>query len=278
MSKVWLITGASRGLGRALTEAALAAGEKVVGTSRDASRLADLTYTHPDSFAPVELALTDRAALTEAVALARERFGRLDVVVANGGYGVLGALEECSEAQARAMVDTHFLGPLFLTQAALPVLRAQGSGHLVYIGAAAAISNYPGFGAYGGAKAGLETMAESVAQEVGPLGIRAMVVVPGPFRTGFAGGLERAATPLPDYEGTRGKFQTLLERTDGRQPGDPARAALAIRAALEAEKPPLRLVLGKYATDKLKRALAAKEAERAQWEEQALTADFPRGA
>ncbi len=276
MDRVWLITGASRGIGRALAELALSEGERVVGTSRDESSLSELEERYPHQFLALTLDVTDRAACFAVVEAAKGRFGQIDVVVPNAGYGLLGAIEECDEAQMRRVMDTHFFGPLFLVQAALPLFRAQGRGHVVFLGAAAAIQNYPGFGVYGGAKAAIETLAESLALEGAPLGIRTTVVIPGPFRTAFAGNLEPGAAPLPEYDPTRGKFATILARMEGRQPGDPEKAARAILAAANADSPPQRLVLGKYASDKLKKALAAKEAERAAWESVGLPTEFDR--
>ncbi len=276
MDRVWLITGASRGIGRALAELVLSEGERVVGTSRDESSLSALEERYPHQCLALTLDVTNRAACFAVVEAAKGRFGQLDVVVPNAGYGLLGAIEECDEAQMRRVMDTHFFGPLFLVQAALPLFRAQGRGHVAFLGAAAAIQNYPGFGVYGGAKAAIETLAESLAVEGAPLGIRTTVVIPGPFRTAFAGNLEPGASPLPEYDPTRGKFATILTRMEGRQPGDPSKAARAILAAISADSPPQRLVLGKYASDKLKKALAAKEAECAAWESVGLPTEFDR--
>lgn len=214
--------------------------------------------------------------MRSAVADAAAVWGSLDVLVNNAGYGLLGAIEECGDEQVRRNFETNFFGPLEVIRAALPVMRAQGSGHIVNISAAAAIANYPGFGIYGAAKAALELMSESLRAELAPLGIRVMLVQPGPFRTDFiARGLERADSRIDAYNPTSGRFARTIDSLDGKQPGSPDRAAEAILAALEADKPPFRLVLGKYANDKVRRTAAGIEAERAAWEALGLSADDP---
>lgn len=274
-TRVWFITGCSRGLGRALALAALERGERVVGTAREASSLAALVGRFPDYCRALALDVTDATRVAAVVAEAAASFGRLDVVVNNAGYGLIGALEELGEAQIRENFETNFFGAVRVMQAALPILRAQRQGHFVNISAAAAIGNYPGFSIYGASKWALEGVSESLAAEVRPFGLKVTLVQPGPFRTEFiTRSLERAETSLADYAGTSGKFQRFLETMDGQQPGDPAKAAAAILAAVDAERPPLRLVLGKYAVDKARRSRVAAGRELETWAELGNGADF----
>jgi short-subunit dehydrogenase len=285
MEKTWFITGASSGLGKSLAEAVLTQGGRVVITGRRQDALQEIADNFPHQCLPIAFDITDTDALYASVAEARRHFGQVDVVVSNAGQGLLGALEACTEAQIRHNIEVNFTAPTLLTKAFLPLLRAQGSGHFIYTGAAAAIANYPGFAVYGGAKAGIELLAESVALEVAPLGIAVTVVLPGPFRTGFvANSIEYASetvTEIPTettaaYASTSGKFATIISKMDGRQAGDPERAAQAIIAATEAEKPPFRLVLGKYATDKVRKKSESVLKELAAWEAVGVPTDFPR--
>jgi NAD(P)-dependent dehydrogenase (short-subunit alcohol dehydrogenase family) len=278
MEKVWFITGASSGLGKSLAEAVLTQGGRVVITGRRERELQDISEQYPHQCLPIAFDMTDTQAMHAAVREAKRHFGRIDVVVSNAGEGLLGALEECTEEQIRRNIEVNFTAPTLLTKAVLPLLREQGSGHLIYTGAAAAIANYPGFSVYGGAKAATELLAESVALEIAPLGIFVTVVLPGPFRTGFvANSVEKATESLEAYAPTSGKFGMILSKMDGRQAGDPDRAAKAIIAATEAEKPPFRLVLGKYATDKVRKKSANILAELDVWESVGVPTDFPRG-
>lgn len=204
------------------------------------------------------LDVTDAAQVGPVVAQAAAAFGRIDVVVNNAGYGVIGALEELGDEQIARNFETNFFGAVRVIRAALPILRAQRRGHFVNISAAAAIANYPGFSIYGATKWALEGMSESLAAEVRPFGLKVTIVQPGPFRTEFvARSLERAAERIADYDPSSGKFLRLIETMNGQQPGDPDKAADAIIAAVAAPNPPLRLVLGKYAQDKARRKLSA---------------------
>ncbi len=264
---VWLITGCSSGLGRAIARQALSRGHQVIATARNPDTLADLGTEHAERFRSVALDVTDHAQVSRAVSEAGEFFGRIDVVVNNAGYGVVGALEELSDAQIERNFATNFFGAVDVIRAALPLLRAQRSGHIVNISAAAVIGNYAGFSIYGASKWALEGVSESLAAELKPLGIKVTIVQPGPFRTDFIGrSLERAETHLSDYDASSGKFARFLDSMEGKQPGDPDKAAAAIVSAVESPAPPQRLVLGKYATDKTRRKLAAAERELAAWE------------
>ena len=274
-SRVWLITGCTRGIGLALGLAALARGQRVVATGRQPSDLAHLAERFPETCRVLAIDVTDSSQVKSAVAEAVGAFGRLDVVVNNAGYGLIGAFEELGAEQIARNFDTNFFGALEVIRATLPFLRAQGSGHIVNISAAAAISNYAGFSIYGATKWALEGVSESLAAELKPLGIRVTIVRPGPFRTDFIGrSLDRPMSHLADYDRTSGKFLRLLESMAGQQPGDPGKAAEAIIAAVESDTPPLRLVLGKYANDKARRKLADAENELAAWEHVGLSTDF----
>ena len=272
---VWLITGCSSGFGAALAAAVLAREQRVIATARNAAALDALVARHPENCRALALDVTDSAQVKDVIAQAVKEFGQLDVVVNNAGYGLIGAFEELGPEQIARNFQTNFFGALEVMRAALPVLRAQGSGHIVNISAAAVISNYAGFSIYGATKWALEGVSESLAAELKPLGIKVTIVQPGPFRTDFiARSLERAENHIADYDRTSGKFLRFLETMAGKQPGDPARAAQAIIAAVESETPPLRLVLGKYANDKTRKKLADSEVERAAWEHIGLPTDF----
>jgi NAD(P)-dependent dehydrogenase (short-subunit alcohol dehydrogenase family) len=272
-TSTWFITGCSSGLGRTTAEAALAEGHQVVATARDVRTLAALEANERCLALPLDV--TDPASIQASVQQALQRFGRLDVLLNNAGVGLVGAVEECSEEEVRGCFETNFFGPLQVILALLPTMRAQRSGRILHISAAAAIANYPGFSAYGAAKAAMELASESLAQEVAPHGIHVTLVQPGPFRTDFVGrSLHKAAHSLPEYDATSGRFRRLIESMNGKQPGDPAKAARALLALAATEKPPLRLVLGKYANDKAKRRSANLETERQAWESLGLATEF----
>jgi NAD(P)-dependent dehydrogenase (short-subunit alcohol dehydrogenase family) len=275
-ARVWFVTGCSSGFGRALAERIVAEGDLLIATARRPESLGHLASLAPDSVRVFALDVTDPGAVRRVVAGAHAVWGRLDVIVNNAGYGLLGALEECDDDQIARNFATNLLGPVHVMRAALPLLRARRSGHIINLSAAAAIANYAGFGVYGGAKCGLEGVSEAVRAEVAPLGIRVTLVQPGPFRTDFiARSLERAANPVADYAATSGRFAQLLERVDGHQPGDPERAAAAIVNMVRHGRAPQRLVLGRYATDKVRKTLRAREAELNEWMDVGLATDFP---
>lgn len=258
-NKIWFITGCSGGLGRALAEVVLAGGGFVAATSRSPDKLASLHKEYPESFLPVSLDITNATQVKVAIESVVAQKQRLDVVVNNAGYGLIGSLEECTEEQIRQNFDVNVHGALNVIRAALPVLRAQRSGHIFNVSAAAAISNYAGFSIYGGAKYALEGISEGLAAELKPLGIKVSLIQPGPFRTDFvSGSMVRADASLPDYTGTVGKFDAYLQKMDGRQPGDPRKAAEAIVEIATIANPPFRIALGKYALTKAERVLNAR--------------------
>lgn len=266
-ARVWYITGCSSGFGRAIARKVLESGERVVATARRAEALADLAAEFGDAVLALSVDVTDPREVEDSLAAGHGHFGQLDVVLNNAGYGLIGALEEVTEEEIRANFEVNVMGPIRVIRAALPILRGQKRGHLVTISAAAAIGNYAGFSIYGGGKAMLEGIHESLAQELRPLGIRVTLVQPGPFRTEFIGrGMAAASGRIEDYNRTVARFHDYLRKMDGKQPGDPARAADAIRTIVDSDNPPLRLVLGTYATDKVRKKAAAVLKELDEWE------------
>jgi len=275
MSSVWFITGSSSGFGRSLVQKALEAGDQVAATARRPEQLNDLAAQYPNTLRAYTLDVTDLAQVKEVIAQAASDFGRLDVVVNNAGYGLMGALEEYDAAQMERNLATNLMGPIFVMRAALPYLRAQKSGHIINMSAIAAFSNHAGFAVYGGAKAALEAVSEAVKIEAGPLGIAVTVVSPGPFRTDFIGrSLEQASGHEADYDKTSGKFAAYLQKIDGQQPGDPDAAAAALVQMVQDGKKPAKLFLGKYAVETARKKIAALEREIAEWEAISLATDF----
>ncbi|ACU73226.1 short-chain dehydrogenase/reductase SDR [Catenulispora acidiphila DSM 44928] len=242
-TKTWFITGASRGFGRIWAEAALSRGDRVAATARRPESLQPLVDVYGDAVLPLVLDVTDRAAAFAAVARAAETFGRLDVVVNNAGYGLFGIVEEVTEEQARAQLDTNLLGPLWVTQAALPYLREQGSGHILQVSSLGGLAGFPTLGLYNASKWGLEGMSEALAQEVGPLGIHVTIVEPGPYGTDWSGGSAVHAEPMAAYEPIR---EARRAGATTRAPQDPAMTAEVILELVDTEEPPLRLFLGAY--------------------------------
>ncbi|GAA5133888.1 oxidoreductase [Prosthecobacter algae] len=271
--RVWFITGCSSGFGQAMAEAALLAGDHVIATARQVADLEMLEHIGAGRCHILPLDVTDAAQVSEQVAAAQAVWGRLDVVVNNAGYGLLGAVEECSEEQIRLNFETNFFGALNVIRAALPILRQQKQGHIINISAAAAISNYAGFGIYGAAKAALESLSESLRLEVAAHGIKVTLVQPGPFRTRFIGKGMAQATATETYAGSSGKFAAYLEKVDGKQPGDPERAAALIVKMVQDGQSPLRLPLGKYAVKKVRDVAASRLRELEAWEQAAGETD-----
>ena len=275
MSNVWFITGTSSGFGRSLTIKALEAGEQVIATARRPEQLTDLLADFPNNLQTVALDVTDAAQVKRVVAEAAATFGRLDVLVNNAGYGLMGALEECDAAQIRRNIETNFIGPLTVMQAALPIFRAQKSGHIINLSAIAAFTNHAGFSVYGGAKAALDAASEALRIETAPLGIKVTVISPGPFRTDFIGrSLEQAAEHLSDYDKTSGKFAAYLEKINGSQPGDPDAAASAIVQMVLDGKTPTQIFLGKFALGAARKKIALMQRELDEWEAVSLATDF----
>lgn len=241
--KTWFITGASRGFGRIWAAAALERGDRVAATARHAESLAELSQAYGDRFVPVELDVTDRARAVAAVSAAAETLGSLDVVVNNAGYGLFGMVEEITEQEARQQIDTNLLGPLWVTQAALPIMREQGHGHLMQVSTIGGVAAFPSLGLYNASKWGLEGWSEALAQEVAPLGIKVTIVEPGPYGTDWAGASAVHATPIEAYEPVRAARRA---GATARAPKDPAVTAGVILTLADLDDPPLRLFLGDY--------------------------------
>ena len=251
-NRIWFITGASRGFGRSFTDAALAAGDRVAATARDTSSLDDLASRHGDNLLGLELDVTDHDAAFEAVRRAHDHFGRLDVVVNNAGYGVSGAIEELTEEQARRQIEVNLFGALWVTQAALPFLREQGSGWIVQVSSIGGLAAFPLTGIYHASKWALEGLSETLRQEVAPFGIKVLMVEPSGFRTDWAGASMDRATPIDAYEGVetiRDRRASQQEQNNGSQPGNPDLAARALLDTLDRDDPPFRLLLGNVAYD-----------------------------
>ncbi|MEU5872175.1 SDR family NAD(P)-dependent oxidoreductase [Glycomyces sp. NPDC047369] len=245
MSKVWFITGSSRGFGREFALAALERGDRVAATARDTGALADLVDRFGDAVLPLRLDVTDRAEVFAAVAAAKEHFGRLDVVVNNAGYALVGAVEELGEHEFRAQLETNVFGVLHVTQAVLPVLREQGSGHIFQISSAAGLTSMPGAGGYSASKWALEALSEALAQEVAPQGIKVTLIEPGGFATGFNTAAVFTATPKAPYAALHASLQ---EQGAATQSPGPEAVGAAILQLVDAEHPPVRVLFGEGPT------------------------------
>jgi NAD(P)-dependent dehydrogenase (short-subunit alcohol dehydrogenase family) len=242
LAKNWLITGASKGFGREWTEAALERGDKVAATARNLETLEALVDTYGDAVQPVQLDVTDRAADFEAVKKAAEALGKLDVVINNAGYGHFGAVEELSEDDVRSQLETNFFGALWVTQAALPIMRAQGSGHIIQVSSIGGITAFPTVGAYHASKWALEGFSQALAQEVAAFGIKVTLIEPGGYSTDWAGPSSRHSDENPAYSEIR---DARSRSRAGTPPGDPKATRAAILKVVDADEPPLRIFFGK---------------------------------
>jgi NAD(P)-dependent dehydrogenase (short-subunit alcohol dehydrogenase family) len=261
--KVWFITGTSRGFGREWAIAALERGDKVAGTARDTATLADLVDKYGDALLPIELDVTDRDADFAAVKQAHDHFGRLDIVVNNAGYGHFGFIEELSEQEARDQIETNVFGALWVTQAALPYLRAQRSGHIIQVSSIGGITAFQNVGIYHASKWALEGFSQALAQEVAPFGIHVTLIEPGGFDTDWAGPSSKRSTPLPDYKEVH-EDADRARAARVSKPGDPTASAAAILKVVDAQSPPLRVFFGEAP---LQLAKADYESRLATWEE-----------
>jgi NAD(P)-dependent dehydrogenase (short-subunit alcohol dehydrogenase family) len=240
-SKVWFITGTSKGFGRVWAEAALARGDRVAATARNVKTLAPLVERYRDQVAAITLDVTDRTAVGAAITAAHARFGRLDVVVNNAGYGLFGTIEEVSEAAAREQIETNLFGALWVTQAALPILRAQGSGHIIQVSSIGGVNAFPTVGLYHASKWGLEGFSQSLAAEVAAFGIKVTLVEPGGYATDWGGPSAKRATQMPAYDGARAAIAAFRSNN---VPGDPQATGPAILKLVDAKDPPLRIFFG----------------------------------
>ncbi|CAG9274456.1 Short-chain dehydrogenase [Paraburkholderia unamae] len=273
---VWFVTGSSSGLGREIAALALARGWRVVLAARNPEDMASLAGEYPDTAMTTRLDVTDAASIAEAVSAAQARFGRLDVLVNAAGYGYLAAIEEGEEHDIRAQFETNVFGLLAVTRAVLPGMRARRRGHVVNFSSLGGLVAFAATGYYHATKFAVEALSESLAHEVGPLGIGVTIVEPGAFRTQWAGrSMIASRTVIDDYAPTAGKRREATRAVSGQQPGDPARAAAAVIAALESDAPPLRLLLGKSALDVALKRLDALRANFEAWRELTEGTDFP---
>jgi NAD(P)-dependent dehydrogenase (short-subunit alcohol dehydrogenase family) len=277
--RVWLVTGTSSGFGRAIARAALSRGDTVVGTARRAERLDDLIREAPEGKAhALSLDLTDTEGIRQAVEEVLHRFGRIDVLVNNAGHGQVGAVEETTDEELRAIFEVHVFGPAALARAVLPAMRERRSGAIVQVSSFGGQVAYPGFSAYCATKFALEGFSEALAAEVAPMGVKVLIVEPGAFRTGFSGGGLVESRAFPEYRATVGPTREMIKGIDGTQPGDPAKAAEAILAALDGEDTPLRLPLGADAVEGIRAKLESVRQEIDEWSGVAHATAFADGA
>jgi len=277
--KVWFITGASTGFGNILAEAVLRRGDKVVATARKPEgKLANLGYHYADRALILPLDVTKPEQVTSAVDQAIAKFGRVDVLVNNAGYGTAGAVEEVTEAEFMPMFETNVFGLVRVTQALLPQFRKQKSGNIVNLSSIGGLVGLPGWGFYNASKFAVEGLSEALGAELAPLGIHVTIVEPGPFRTDFLGRSgQEAAKRIADYDATSGKTRDYMKTNDGKQAGDPVRAVDAIIAAVDAENPPRHLLLGKLALNRFQQKLDEFQKDISAWKPTTLGADFPEG-
>ena len=277
--KVWFITGTSKGFGREWTIAALERGDKVAAAARDVGTLDDLAERFGESLLALTLDVDDRAACFDAVRLADQHFGGLDVVVNNAGYGLFGFLEELSEQDLRRQMETNFFGAMWVTQAALPVLRRRGGGRILQVSSVGGVCAFPMLGAYHASKWALEGMTQALAQEVAPFNIKVTIIEPGGFATDWSGPSAKRASPLAEYDEVRQQVAEARRRRFGIQgaPGDPTASAAAVLILVDADDPPLRIFFGDgplaMATNEYEQRLATWRA----WEPLSISAHGRRG-
>jgi NAD(P)-dependent dehydrogenase (short-subunit alcohol dehydrogenase family) len=274
MSQVWLITGSSRGLGRTLADAVLASGHKLMATARGVAQLSGLVERYGDQVRTFALDVTDPLAAGDAIAAVVKAFGRLDVLVNNAGYGNIGSIEDTSLEDIRAQIETNLFGVINLTKVAIPVMREQGSGHIIQISSVGGRVGAMGRAAYSAAKWGVEGFSEVLAKETSLLGIKVTIVEPGGFRTDFAGSSTTINAGRREYDSTVGAAARFQRDYNGAQPGDPVKAAAVILQVAAMSEPPLRLLLGSDAVRNVEQAdLARFEADR-KWRHLSVSTDF----
>jgi NAD(P)-dependent dehydrogenase (short-subunit alcohol dehydrogenase family) len=271
--KVWFITGTSRGFGREWAIAALERGDKVAATARNTASLDDLVAKYGDALLPIELDVTDRDADFAAVKQAHDHFGRLDIVVNNAGYGQFGFVEELSEQDARDQIETNVFGALWVTQAALPYLRAQRSGHIIQVSSIGGITAFPLVGMYHASKWALEGFSQTLAQEVAPFGVHVTLIEPASFATDWSGPSAKTADPLPDYDELRATVEAERSRRWA-SAGNPAATAAALLKVVDAQEPPLRVFFG---ATPLQTAKADYESRLRTWEQWQPVAELAQG-
>jgi NAD(P)-dependent dehydrogenase (short-subunit alcohol dehydrogenase family) len=275
-SPVWFITGCSTGFGKELAKLVLAKGWRAAVTARRSDQLKELVSGAKENALAVQLDVTDPVQVVDAVKRAEEKFGRIDVLVNNAGYGYIGAVEEGEEDQVRAMFETNFFGLVNVTKAVLPGMRRRRSGRIVNLSSIGGLVSFAATGYYHATKYAVEGLSESLSIELAPLGIRVLIVEPGPFRTDFAGrSLIESKTVIDDYASTAGERRRQTHERDGRQQGDPVRAAEAIIEAVNSANPPLHLLLGKPALELAYQKLEAMKKDFDAWRKTTIGADYP---
>jgi NAD(P)-dependent dehydrogenase (short-subunit alcohol dehydrogenase family) len=274
MRKTWLITGSSRGLGRALAEAVLASGDNLIATARNVRELADLNAKFGDRVITASLDVTDFQAARNAVEAAVATFGRLDVVANVAGYGNVGPIEDTSLEDFRAQIDTNLFGAINVSKAAIPTMRAQRSGHIIQFSSIGGRIGSTGRAPYSAAKFGVEGFSEVMSIEMAPLGVKVTIIEPGGFRTDFAGSSTTIQDVRPEYDSTVGEAARFQRRYNGNQPGDPAKAAQVILKVVDMEEPPLRLLLGSDAVKFAERADTRKSEADRKWRDLSMSTDF----
>lgn len=272
---VWFITGCSSGLGRALAQRVLEHGHRVVVTSRRIEHISDIVADYPDTALEVAVDVNNTDQVDMAIARTREKFGAIDVLVNNAGYGYLAAVEEGDERDVRDMFETNFFSLVGLIRKVLPGMRERGSGHIINISSVGGLLGGASSGYYNATKFALEGLSEALSQEVEPLGIRVTAIEPGPFRTDWAGrSIKQAKNPIAAYASTAGARRAQITARSGKQMGDPVRAADAIIKVAEAPDPPHNLILGKNGLDRVRAKLAALMQSIDDWEDVTLSADY----
>ncbi len=273
--KIWFITGVSGGLGRALAQEAARKGDIVIGTLRKEEPVKEFHQMAPGTTYGVLMDVNEHTQIQGVIDAALMKFGRIDVLVNNAGYGLFGAIEEVSINEAREQMETNFFGALAVTQATLPIMRKQKYGRIVQISSQAGFRSNPGLGLYNASKYALEGFSEALALETTDLGIKVIIVEPGPFRTSWAGGSsKRAGTVISDYDATAGTLIKTINGYSGNQPNDPVKGAQAIIEAVKSENPPLRLPLGKEAFEAIRRKLKQVEDNINEWEHLGIDTAF----
>jgi NAD(P)-dependent dehydrogenase (short-subunit alcohol dehydrogenase family) len=274
--RVWFITGASTGLGKALAEVALEQGDYVVGTFRKADQMKAFEQTHPQRAYAVQMDVTDEAQVRAGVQAALERFRQIDVLVNNSGHGFIGAIEEATDAEAREVFEVNVFGALHVLRAVIPHMRQRRSGHILNISSQGGVVSFQGSSLYCATKHALEAISEGMAKEVAHLGIKVTIVEPGVFRTDFAGrSMVLAKKVIDDYAPTVGQRRITIKSVDGNQSGDPVRAAKAILEVVNSPHPPLRLALGPDALKVMREKLVGVLNDFTNWEELSSSTDFP---
>jgi short-subunit dehydrogenase len=277
MNKVWFITGCSTGFGRYLAMEALSKGYKVVVAARNPNDVQDIVANYPDTSLVVTLDVTISAQIEAAVAASLEKFGTIDVLVNNAGIGYFGAIEESEDTEVRRMFEINVFGLAHMTQAVLPIMRKQRSGHILNIASIGGLRSFPGVGFYNATKYAVDGLSESLSKEVAPLGIKVTIVAPSGFRTDWAGrSANDSKIVIEDYATTAGKNKGDIRGYSGNQPGDPVRAAKAMVQVVESENPPLRLLLGVAALNGARQKLAELKHDFDTWAAVTEGADFPK--